>query len=78
MKDVTKNKDVVVLVKLTNRIPGHKASLSEDFNMIKQMYEAHRKSEIIKDWIEKKIKTTYVKIGEGWDACEFTYDGWVK
>lgn len=78
MKDATKNKDVVVLVKLTSRIPGHKATLSDDFNMVKQMYEASHKNEILKEWVENKIKSTYVKIGEGWDACEFTYDGWVK
>jgi len=78
MKDAAKNKDVVALVKLKSRIPGHKASLAEDFNMIKQMYETHHKNEVLKDWIEKKIKTTYVKIGEGWNACDFKYDGWVK
>ena len=78
MKDASKNKDVVVLVKLTSRIPGHKATLTDDFNMVKQMYEANHKKEILKNWIENKIKTTYIKIGEGWDACDFTYDGWVK
>ncbi len=78
MKDATKNKDVVVLVKLTSRIPGHKATLADDFNMMKQMYEASHKKEILKDWVENKIKTTYIKIGEGWDACEFQYEGWKK
>lgn len=78
MKDASKNKDVVAMVKLTSRIPGHKATLADDFNQIKQMYEARRKQEILKEWVENKIKSTYVKIGEGWNACDFTYDGWVK
>lgn len=78
MKDAAKNKDVVVLVKLTSRIPGHKATLTDDFNMVKQMYEAHHKEEVLKNWIENKIKSTYIKIGEGWDGCDFTYDGWIK
>lgn len=78
MKDSRKNRDVVCIVKLSNRIPGHKANLSEDFNQIKQMYERSRKQQILKDWIEKKIKNTYVHISEGWDACEFRYDGWNK
>lgn len=78
MKDASKNKDVVVLVKLTSRIPGHRATLTEDFNLMKQMYENHKKQEILKDWVEGKIKTTYIKIGEGWDACDFKYDGWKK
>lgn len=78
MKDATKNKDVVVLVKLTSRTPGHKATLADDFNQMKQMYENHQKNNIVTDWIEKKIKTTYVKIGEGWDGCDFKYKGWIK
>lgn len=78
MKDSKKNRDVVAIVKLTERIPGHKATLAEDFNMIKQMYEAHAKQEVIRKWVEEKIKDTYTKISEGWDNCEFRYNGWTK
>lgn len=78
MKDTKRNKDIVAIVKLTNRVPGHKANLSDDYNMIKQMYEAQRKNEILKEWVEKKIKDTYVKIADGWQNCDFQYDGWIK
>jgi len=78
MKDVRKNKDVVSIVRLTKRIPGHKATLSDDFNMIKKMYEANRKNEIIKKWVEQKIEDTYVKIEDGWKDCDFKYSGWLK
>ena len=78
MKDVRKNKDVVSIVKLTKRIPGHKASLAEDFNMIKNMYEASRKDDIVKKWVEQKIKDTYVRIEDGWKDCDFKYSGWIK
>lgn len=40
MKDVKKNRDIVAIVKLTQRINGHKANLADDYNMIKNMYEA--------------------------------------
>ncbi|MDE7380860.1 MAG: peptidylprolyl isomerase [Muribaculaceae bacterium] len=78
MKDETKNKDVAVIVKLANRIPGHKANLSEDYNLLKGMFENHKKQEILKDWVEKKIKETYIRIEEGWDGCDFRYEGWIK
>ncbi len=78
MKDQKKNRDVVAIVKLTTRIPGHKATLSDDFNMIKQMYEENKRQEIIRDWVEQKIQDTYVRISEGWDQCDFHYKGWVK
>lgn len=78
MKDTKRNKDIVAIVRLTNRVPGHKANLSDDYNMIKQMYEVQRKNEILKEWVEKKIKDTYVKIADGWQNCDFEYDGWIK
>lgn len=78
MKDAKRNKDIVAIVKLTARVPGHKANLSDDFNMIKQMYEMQRKNEILKEWENQKIKDTYVKIAEGWENCEFEHSGWIK
>ena len=72
------HKDVAAIVKLTNRIPGHRATLSDDYNLIKKMYENHKREMILKDWLEKKIKETYVRIEPGWQNCEFKYDGWIK
>ena len=72
------HKDVAALVKLTNRIPGHKANLSDDYNLIKKMYEDHKRQLMLKEWLENKIKDTYVRIEDGWGDCEFQYEGWVK
>lgn len=72
------HKDVAAIVKLTERIPGHRANLSDDYNLLKKMYEDHKKQQILKEWLEKKIKETYVKIEPGWQSCEFIYQGWVK
>ena len=72
------HKDVAAIVKLTNRIPGHKATLSEDYNLIKKMYENHKREQVLRDWLEKKIKETYVRIEPGWQNCSFQYQGWVK
>lgn len=78
MKDPKRNADVAAIVLLTNRIPGHRATLQEDYNRIKQMYEGRQKEEAIREWVERKIKDTYVKIADGWGDCEFKYEGWVK
>lgn len=78
MTDNKKNQEVAAIVRLHLRVPGHKANLSEDYNMLKVMYENHAKEQIIKDWVEKKIKDTYVHISDGWNNCEFRYEGWEK
>ncbi len=77
MKDQKKNRDVVAIVKLTTRIPGHKATLADDFNLIKQMYENHEKEKVITRWVRTEIQDTYVKISDGWTKCEFRYKGWI-
>ena len=78
MKDPQRNRDVVAVVRLSRRIEGHRANLSDDFNLLKQMYEASRKDEIIREWVEKKIKETYVRIEDGWNDCDFKYKGWTS
>lgn len=72
------HKDVAAIVKLTERIPGHRANLSDDYNLIKKMYENYKKEQVLKQWLENKIKDTYVKIEPGWQNCEFRYEGWIK
>ncbi len=78
MKDPKRDRDIVAMVKLTSRTPAHRANISDDYQLIKGMYEASRKQEILKEWIEKKIKNTYVRIEEGWNECEFEHEGWMK
>ena len=78
MMDQKKNREVVAIVRLTNRIPAHKANLSDDFALLKSLYEEKAKEKILKDWVEKKIKHTYVHIEDGWDGCDFEYQGWIK
>lgn len=78
MIDEKLNREIVAVVRLTTRIPAHKANLSDDYNLLKDMYEAQAKEQILKDWIERKIRDTYVRIEPGWDACDFHYEGWIK
>ena len=78
MKDPKRNNDIVAIVKLTARIPAHKANLSDDYQLIKQMYENSARQQMLKDWIEKKIKDTYVKIEDNWADCDFKNKGWLK
>jgi peptidyl-prolyl cis-trans isomerase SurA len=78
MKETKRDRDIVAIVKLTNRIPAHRANLADDYQMIKTMYENSLKEKAVSDWIEKKIKDTYVRIEDGWRNCEFKHEGWIK
>lgn len=78
MKDPKTGQDIVALVKLTKRIEGHRANLSDDYQQIKNMYEQSQQASILNKWLEKKIAETYTRIEEGWRNCEFTHKGWIK
>lgn len=78
MKDPKRDRDIVAMVKLTARVDAHKANLADDYQLIKNMYENAEKSEIVKKWVDRKIKETYVKVEDGWRGCEFKHEGWIK
>jgi peptidyl-prolyl cis-trans isomerase SurA len=78
MTDPKRNREIVAIVKLTARIPAHKANISDDYQVIKGMYENAARQKMIDEWLTKKIKDTYVKIEDNWSNCEFRNSGWVK
>ena len=74
----TSNKEVVAVVKLKSKIENHKANLTDDYQMLKGVYESKRKQEFINSWIIKKQKETYISIDPAWQNCTFQYPGWIK
>ncbi len=78
MRDPKKDRESVAIVKLTRRIPAHQANLSDDYQQIKDMYENSAKEKIITDWLNDKIRDTYIRIEDGWRGCDFTHQGWIK
>ena len=78
MIDPKTNREIVAIVKLKNRIEGHKANMRDDYETLRQMYEIYAKTEIVGKWINEKIKKTYVYIEEGWRDCKFEHEGWLK
>ena len=76
MVDQKMGRDVAAIVKLKTRVPGHKANISDDYQMIKSIVENKKKGDFIEEWIKTKQKNTFVRIKDGWQNCEFKYDGW--
>lgn len=78
MMDPKRNRELVAVVKLTQRIPAHKANLADDFQTIKELCENAAREKVIKKWLAKKIKDTYVRIEENWADCTFEHEGWKR
>ncbi|MBO5224794.1 MAG: peptidylprolyl isomerase [Parabacteroides sp.] len=73
-----KQREVVAIVKLKARVEQHKANISDDYQVLKTIVEDQKREELLKDWIRKKQKSTYVRISDGWQNCDFQYPGWVR
>lgn len=74
----TKGKTVCAIARLKNRTIMHRASITEDFQILKAMVEEKKGEEVIEEWIKEKQKSTYIRINPDWRDCDFQYEGWIK
>ena len=73
-----RGKTVCAIVKLKNRVDGHKASITEDFQVMKDVVLAKRNEECIHQWVVDKIKSVYTRLNDNYRDCQFEYEGWFK
>ena len=73
-----RGKTVCVIAKLKNRIPGHKATIADDFQVLKDVVLQKRQNERIHQWVVDKIKNTYTRLNDDYKDCKFEYEGWFK
>ena len=73
-----RGKTVCAIVKLKSRVEGHKATITEDFQIMKDVVMAKLREEKIYKWVVDKIKNTYVRINDDYRDCEFEYQGWIR
>ena len=78
MTDPKSGKTVCAVVKLKTRVNGHKATVQDDFQALKDVMIAQIREEKMEKWIVEKQKTTYIHIDDKWKHGEFKYPGWVK
>ena len=68
-------KEECVIVKLKSRTMGHKATIADDYQNLKEIVLEKRRDEVLDKWIREKQKHTYVRINENWRNCTFKYPG---
>lgn len=75
----SKGKTVVAMVKLKSRTLGHKATITEDFQVMKDVVLNKEREKTIHDWVVDKIKHTYVRMLPQYrEPGKYEYQGWVK
>ena len=74
----SKGKTVVAVVRLKSRTLGHKASITEDFQVMKDVVLNKERENFLHQWVVDKIKHTYVRLADRYRNGKYEYQGWVK
>ena len=74
----SRGKTTCALVKLVSRVEGHRATITEDFQVMQDVVQAKEREKTLHDWVVSKIKSTYVRMNDRYKDCKFEYQGWVK
>jgi peptidyl-prolyl cis-trans isomerase SurA len=69
---------VYKIIRLKSKSEPHKASIKQDFELLKQMAMAVKQNEVVDEWVEEKIESTYIRINDPYKDCSFRLKGWVK
>ena len=74
----SKNRKVCAIVKLVSRVEGHRATITEDFQVMKNVVLAKEREKVLHQWVADKIKKTYVYMKDKYKKGTYEYEGWVK
>ena len=62
------------LIQLIQKKDAHWANIQDDFSLIKMYAESFKKQNVLSDWINLKIKNTFIHLDEDFLNLEFNYN----
>ena len=69
---------VYKIIKVDKIIPAHPATFSNDYTLLLENAEQELRMKAIDDFIDEKIKSTYIVIDPMFEDCVFERDGWYE
>ncbi len=69
---------VYKIIRVDKIIPAHTASFEHDYSDLLEEAKAKLQTDAIDEFIDNKIKTTYIIIDPLFKDCDFSRDGWNK
>ncbi|GLB52228.1 peptidylprolyl isomerase [Neptunitalea chrysea] len=76
-KDRSTGMEYFKIIKVTKKVPDHKADYAQDFTRIKELALTDKRIKEIKKWTEDKIKDTFINVSRDNRDCEFS-SNWLK
>lgn len=72
------NKSAYCLIKLTKKLPAHKANLADDYDRIYDAALQNAKTKKIVDWCNRMVNTTYIRIADEYKDCPNFQVNWPR
>jgi len=69
---------VYKIIRVDKIIPAHTASFDKDYSSLLEEAKAKKQNEAIDEFIDSKIKSTYIIIDPIFKDCDFSREGWNK
>ena len=74
----SRGKTTCAIIKLKSRTDSHRATITGDYQSMRDVVLAKRREEALNEWVANKLKNTYVRMNDRYKDCQFQYQGWVK
>jgi peptidyl-prolyl cis-trans isomerase SurA len=74
----SKGNNVYCIVRLDSEIPPHRANVQDDYQFVSDAALNKKKVDGYQQWINTKIKRTYIKISDEYRDCSFYNEGWLQ
>ena len=65
------------IIKVNKRFKAHQADYIQDYVKIKELALKEKQLNQIKEWMEEKIKDTYISVSPSYQGCDFS-NNWLK
>jgi len=72
------DKEVFWLVRLDQQTEPHRANLKDDYYYLEELTLGDKRGSIFMDWIQEKMRVTYIRISDQFKSCTFANEGWVN
>ena len=69
---------VYKIIKVDKILPAHPATFSHDYSLLLSNAEQELQQKAINDFIDSKIKSTYIVIDPMFEDCVFEREGWYE
>ena len=69
-------KAVCAVARLKSKTDAHRATLSDDYETLRYMYQSKLSDQRIQEWIKEKQQSTYVRVNKDSRNCDFVYPHW--